>query len=79
MYTAQCLTASTIADGAPVTLGPCTGAQQWTFTGGSVQTTGNKCLDVTGGNTANGTQLQIWTCFSNNPNQQFGYTVSYGL
>lgn len=75
----MCLTAASNNDGAIVTIESCTGAtsQKWTFTGGSVQVYGNKCLDVTNGSTANGVKLQIWTCSTNgNPNQQFYYTVS---
>ena len=32
---------------------------------------GNYCLDVPAGNTANGTQLQIWACQEGNLNQVF--------
>jgi Ricin-type beta-trefoil lectin domain len=71
------LTAASNTDGAAVTIQGCTDAvaQKWTFTGGSVYIFDNKCLDVTGGSTADGTKLQIWTCTSNNQNQQFSYTV----
>jgi hypothetical protein len=81
MYTAKCLTATSDTDGAPVTIQTCSDSvvQKWTFTGGPVQTLGNKCLDVTGGNNADGTKLQIRTCIANDPNQQFSYTVSYSL
>ena len=39
-------------------------AQQWTYTSGRdlVNPQANKCLDVTGNNSANATPLQIWTC-----------------
>ncbi|KAJ7719505.1 carbohydrate-binding module family 13 protein [Mycena metata] len=71
----KCLTAASNADGAVVTIQPCTGstAQQTTFTGGSVKVFDNtKCLDVTG---ENGNQLQIWTCSTNNnPHQQLHFT-----
>lgn len=78
MYSAKCLTASSNTDGASVTIQACinSAAQQWLFTGGAVQTFGGKCLDVTGGNNADGTKLQIWTCTPKDPNQQFYYTVS---
>ena len=74
---AQCLTAATNADGAVVTVQPCNNAasQKWTFTGGVIQIYGNKCLDVTEGVNADGTKMQIWTCTTNNKNQQWGYTV----
>jgi Ricin-type beta-trefoil lectin domain len=73
------LTAASNADGAAVAIQPCTDAvaQKWTFTGGSVQIFNNKCLDVPGGSTADGTKLQIRTCTSNNQNQQFSYTVRH--
>ncbi|KAK7037785.1 hypothetical protein VNI00_010746 [Paramarasmius palmivorus] len=74
----KCLTASNNADGAEVALQTCNigdDAQKWTFTDGTVQIFGDKCLDVTDGNTVLGAKLQIWTCSDNrNPNQQFWYT-----
>ena len=77
----MCLTAASDANGAQVSIQPCTGAdaQQWTFDGGSVKLFGNtKCLDVTDGSTVDGTKLQIWDCSNNgNPNQQFYYTGDY--
>lgn len=78
----KCLTAASNNDGAFVTIQTCTGAdaQMWTFGEGSVTVFGSKCLDVTDGNTADGTKLQIWTCSTdNNPNQQFYYTGDYHL
>jgi hypothetical protein len=64
-----------------VTIEPCgvptnatlTGVQ-WNFTNGTVRAFRNKCLDVTNGKDANGVQLQIWTCFKGNTNQQWYYT-----
>jgi glucosylceramidase len=40
------------------------GAQQWNVTAGNniVNAGSNRCLDVTGNNSANGTRLQIWDC-----------------
>lgn len=78
----MCLNAASNNDGAIVTIETCTGAssQKWTFTGGTVQVYGNKCLDVTNGSTADGVKLQIWTCSDNgNPNQQFYYTYDFHL
>lgn len=71
----KCITASSQADGAPVVIQPCTGAQsqQWTFTGGNVKVFGTFCLDVTNGVKADGTKLQIWTCSAGNPNQQWSW------
>ena len=45
------------------------GAQQWTYTGGTLQVNG-KCLDITGAGTANGTLAEIWDC-NNGGNQQW--------
>ncbi|MFI0409468.1 ricin-type beta-trefoil lectin domain protein [Actinomadura sp. 3N508] len=44
----------------------------WTFhlRDGTVQTTRtNLCLDVSNGNPADGTPVQVWTCYPNHPNQ----------
>ena len=35
--------------------------QQWTWSGGTLQTLG-RCLDITGGGTANSTKLELWDC-----------------
>ncbi|MEV3937464.1 polysaccharide deacetylase family protein [Glycomyces sp. NPDC049804] len=37
-----------------------------------------KCIDVPGGNTANGTKVQLYTCHGNT-NQQFSYTAAQEL
>ncbi len=77
------MTAASNADGAFVTLQPCTGAdaQKWTFANGQVKIFGNsKCLDVTDGVNNDGTKLQIWSCAgSSNANQQWFYTGDYRL
>ncbi|KAF8178397.1 alginate lyase-domain-containing protein [Mycena galopus ATCC 62051] len=72
----KCLTAQSNADSGAVTIQACTSAaaQKWTFNDGSVKIFGSKCLDVTDGKTNNGNKLQIWTCSTNNPNQQFWWT-----
>ncbi|KAF7317833.1 Glucooligosaccharide oxidase [Mycena kentingensis (nom. inval.)] len=60
-----CLAAASNADGAAVVVQPCTSGatnQQWTQNGATLLVFGNKCLDVTDSNTANGAKLQIWTC-----------------
>jgi len=75
------MTAQSNTDGAAVTLQTCTGAasQLWVFSGssagGPVKIFGNKCLDVTDGKNVDGTKLQIWTCGTNNPNQQWWYSI----
>jgi hypothetical protein len=45
--------------------------QSWTLVSGTLQTFGNKCLDVTSGSTTNGNKMQIYTCSSGNANQLF--------
>jgi streptogrisin C len=62
---------SNFADGQKLQMWDCngTGAQKWTFTGGTVQA-GGKCMDVAWGNTASGTEIQIANC-SGNRAQQF--------
>jgi len=51
------------ANGTAVDLWDCngTGAQQWTFSNGTLQVNG-KCLDITGAGTANSTPVEIWDC-----------------
>ncbi|XVV12660.1 ricin-type beta-trefoil lectin domain protein [Actinoplanes sp. CA-131856] len=39
--------------------------------GGTIKGLGGKCLDVTGGSTANGNQPQMWDCTAGNTNQQW--------
>ncbi|KAF8149025.1 macrophage activating glycoprotein [Crassisporium funariophilum] len=72
---AKCLTAASNNDGAQVTIQPCNGSasQKWTFAGGTAKVYGNKCLDATDGKVVDGTKMQIWTCSTNNANQQFQY------
>ncbi|KAJ7089062.1 ricin B lectin domain-containing protein, partial [Mycena epipterygia] len=75
----MCLTASSNADGTPVTISECISSgstsQNWTLsTSGTLVLYGNKCLDVTNGAAASGTLLQIWTCTSQDANQL--WTVS---
>lgn len=58
-------------DGAKLQMWDCngTGAQQWTFTGGTVRA-GGKCMDVAWASTANGTAVQLANC-NGNAAQQF--------
>jgi len=75
----NCLTASSNADGASVVIQECgnaTDANSWLVPNGesnvgTLQIFGDKCLDVTNGNTADGTLLQIWTCAEGNTNQMW--------
>ncbi|KAJ6539760.1 ricin B lectin domain-containing protein [Mycena capillaripes] len=80
-----CVGAASNADGAPVVLlgcgvdngGPNPPNANFNWTApfapltGQIKTFGDKCLDVTGGSTANGVKLQIWTCAAGNTNQMF--------
>lgn len=70
---AKCLAATSNANSAPVKVQDCDGSasQSWTRVGSTLKLYGNKCLDVTGGSTANGNKMQIYTCSTGNPNQQF--------
>jgi streptogrisin C len=63
---------SNFSDGVPLQTWTCngTGAQAWTFTGGTLRTQNNKCMDVAWGSTANGATIQIVNC-NGNPAQQF--------
>ncbi|KAJ7032972.1 hypothetical protein C8F04DRAFT_1355506 [Mycena alexandri] len=76
----KCLTAASNADGAVVEIEDCLSAgstsQSWTLSGGAIQIFGNKCLDVTGGATAAGTKMQIWTCSTGSTNQQWSLSGS---
>jgi hypothetical protein len=75
----KCLTVinGEATNGAKIELRHCNGtaSQKWfyDFNKGMMQSgvAGNYCLDVPGGNTSNGTQLQIWECQEGNPNQQW--------
>ncbi|KAK7046101.1 hypothetical protein VNI00_007102 [Paramarasmius palmivorus] len=84
-----CIVASEDRDGAPVAIQECTTAaydnRAWNVTAlpdrfprgpEPIAIFGNKCLDVTGGNKVDGTKLQIWTCDSVNPNQQWILTTA---
>ncbi|CAK5270023.1 unnamed protein product [Mycena citricolor] len=82
---AHCLAAESDADGAAVVIVGClevdfksalpNGNITWTAPSlgfsGPITIFENKCLDVSGGSTADGTKLQIWTCGQGNPNQLF--------
>jgi hypothetical protein len=74
---APCLgvVAQSNANGAGVEVRSCDGGadQQWSSDGASLRVFGSKCLDVTNGNAANGTKLQIWDCGAGdaNPNQKW--------
>jgi poly(3-hydroxybutyrate) depolymerase len=70
---ARCVVASGTSAGAQVQLQDCTGqpGQAWTYTAGKqLQSSGNMCLDASGGGTSNGTAVIIWTC-NGQANQQW--------
>ena len=71
-----CLTADGLDNGSPVVVQPCNTQllQRFVFNNGAVTINGTKCLDVVDGNNADGTQVQIWDCGTNNVNQQWYYT-----
>ncbi|MGW4983061.1 sigma-70 family RNA polymerase sigma factor [Streptomyces mirabilis] len=59
------------ADESPITIYPCNGtiAQKVTVTSDNRLKIQGKCVDVSGGGTANGTPVQLFSCSSNNPAQ----------
>jgi hypothetical protein len=66
----QCVdSAGSTTDGAPVTAAACNGSagQKWSVDNGVVSQ-GEKCLDVTGQNSADGTPIEVWRC-NGGPNQ----------
>jgi hypothetical protein len=77
-----CLSADGDYDGAPVRVTDCSSSitdnMVWgVMPGGSANKLGvfqNKCLDVPGGVTSDGTKLQIWTCYEGNTNQLWQLT-----
>lgn len=70
-----CMSASSNADGAAVTIDKCSTSASWSLPAtpltGQVKAFSNKCLDVKDGVNADGTKLQIWTCADGNTNQQW--------
>lgn len=60
------------ADGQRLVVWDCHGGtnQRWQFTGGTLRSQNNMCMDVAWGSTANGAAIQLATC-SGNPAQQF--------
>lgn len=62
-------------DGSSVRLKPCDSSkvsQQWKKDGALLRWANtDKCLDVTDGDFANGTLMQIWTCQNGSPHQSF--------
>jgi len=75
LTTDKCLNAASNNDGAEVTIQTCRGSanQKWSFIGDSIKIFGDKCLTVPGGSHNDGTTVQIDTCQSGNPSQQWNY------
>ncbi|MCX4746827.1 ricin-type beta-trefoil lectin domain protein [Kitasatospora sp. NBC_01287] len=74
----NCLTAAGGSAGAAVTLNDCgASGQQWTANGDGTLTAAGSglCLDVTGGGTADGTELDVWTCGDHQANQAWSLPV----
>ncbi|TCO59830.1 ricin-type beta-trefoil lectin domain protein [Actinocrispum wychmicini] len=75
----KCLTAAGTADGSAVQLGTCSGssAQRWTYqqAGNLVNTASGKCLDASGGSSADLTKLIVWPCGQFQVNQTWSLPV----
>lgn len=80
-YNGKCIDVpySSFADGEKLWMWDCngTGAQRWTFTGGTVRA-GGKCMDVAWGATHDGAAIQLAHC-SGHPAQQFVLTAAGDL
>lgn len=73
---AYCLGLTSSANGTQLTGRPCNSLQtRWKFENTQIRGYGGKCLDLQGGNTANGTKVQTWTCLGNS-NQRWSLTDS---
>ncbi|KAF4613849.1 hypothetical protein D9613_008118 [Agrocybe pediades] len=81
LSSAKCLTATSNAVNAPVTLTTCSNppnaSQKWTFANGQIKVFGNKCLQVPNGTNQDGVKLQIATCNGSKGTgaQAFEYSV----
>ena len=70
-----CLAATSPTDGAQVNLTTCSKSKNWTFENVQLRGYGGMCLTVPGGNTTNGTRLQVRECTaSDDANQHFSIT-----
>jgi len=76
-----CISAAGNYDGAPLVIKTCdyrhgNPLQKWQFIGSTMQAVGtSKCIDVKDGLSADGSRVQVWTCFDGNGNQQFRHWV----
>jgi alpha-galactosidase len=75
----RCAGANGTGNGAQVQLFTCNGgaAQQWQYRadGTLLNPQSGRCLDITGGGSADGTKLELWTCGANQTNQLFALPV----
>jgi hypothetical protein len=79
----RCLAADAATSGSPVKLNSCTTSRDWVFEQMYLRGFGGLCLDLPGGNTANGTRVQMWQCGAlGGANQRFSITgagqIRYG-
>ncbi|MCG8925447.1 RICIN domain-containing protein [Lentzea sp. CC55] len=64
LQSGRCLDVATTAGNSTARLWDCGGGanQRWTYTSGKQFTIGGRCLDASGGGTANGTAAILWDC-----------------
>ena len=75
-YYNRCLGVTSSANGTPVKSMSCTDYRtKWRLENVEIRGYGGKCLDLRGGNTADGTPVQTWECLGNS-NQKWSYTTS---
>jgi len=73
-YYNRCLGVTNSANGTPVKSMSCTDYRtKWRLENVEIRGYGGKCLDLRGGNTADGTPVQTWECLGNS-NQKWSYT-----
>jgi hypothetical protein len=73
-FPALCVAPGGTSEGSSVVTASCDTADDivWTYNDGTfVNTALNMCVDVTDGDSDSGTKLQVWGCYSDNPNQAF--------
>jgi hypothetical protein len=60
--TRSCLGATSATAGAAVQLATCATSNDWRLESMALRAFGGRCLDLTAGNTAAGTRVQVWEC-----------------
>jgi len=74
--------ATVAVDNAPVILGPTNQDSlpvDWAFDGTTLSPAEGFCLDVTNGADADGTKLQIYSCVSDNTNQEWVFNSNFSI